>query len=105
MEKKLTADEAYELHIAMWSDMQKQLGDDPSYKERCRFKRKWCEEKFPGEVVTNDCFLCEYTEQHSVGCGECPIKWHGHCTGDVDYRHSTISEILALPERRIKNES
>lgn len=106
MEKILTADEAYELHIAMWSDMQKQLGDDPSHEERCWFKREWCKEKFPGEVVFNNCFLCEYTFQQRLKCDECPVEWpEDYCGGDVSYARSPISKILALPKRRIKNES
>lgn len=102
--REITREEAIELFHEQWSDMQKKLGDDPSYKERCRFKYKWCEEKFPEEMVTNYCFLCEYAVQQSAWCGECPINWHEHCTGDVDYRYSPISKILALPERVGKKE-
>lgn len=100
--RELTREEAIRLFHEQWADMQKALGDDPSYKERCRFKLKWCKEKFPGEEVTNRCFLCEYAVQQSVWCDECPIEWHEDCTGDVDYRYSPISEILALPKREDK---
>lgn len=106
MEKILTADEAYELHIAMWSDMKKALGNNPTAPERVEFKENWC--KNNGYInVSSNCFLCEYTGWH---CEECPVDWGNterevwriQCVGNnVDYRYSPISEILALPRREL----
>ena len=42
MNQKLTKEEALKLHRQMWSDMQKELGDNPSYFERLDFKDEWC---------------------------------------------------------------
>ena len=92
------------LHRMMWSDMQKDLGDNPSRDARNSFKTDWIQRMFPDEYISNHCFLCEYAR---AGCSECPIdwgndhddKWLALCTGDnTDYLSSPISEILALPE-------
>lgn len=42
MNKKLTKEEALKLHGQMWSDMRKELGDNPSYLARLVFKNEWC---------------------------------------------------------------
>lgn len=104
----LTRERALRLHREMWSDMQKEFGDCPTYGERRDFKRKWAGERFPKEIVSANCFLCEYAKD-KPGCSLCPVNWGrdgegGNCcekvisTG-VDWRRSPISEILALPER------
>lgn len=121
MNRELTREEAIKLHRQMWTDMQAELGDTPSYQERVVFKRKWVEEHFPNERVNSDCFLCEYaeyvTKDSFTRCRNCPIAWnsglfpncnHGAwqvtCRGvAADYRYSPISVILALPEREVKD--
>lgn len=108
MAKFLTRGRAIELHRQMWTDMQKQLGDNPTHAERVLFKNRWCKKHFPYRGILNDCFLCEYvvyTANKSTrhkGCGEyCPIKWaNGSCIiGEKNYTDMPISELLALPER------
>ena len=95
---KLTKEEAISYHRQMWSDMQKELGDNP--KERIHFKRDWVNRHFPDEQIFNNCFLCEYTNLKGLGCDSCPIKWHNdYCGAYYYYLHAPISEILALPER------
>lgn len=107
----LTREKALTLFREMWSDMQKELGDNPSFEQRCNYKYKWASEKFPYEYVRHNCFLCEYVKYNKdIGsCKRCPIDW-GHdgiydnacekmCNPGVDWRYSPISEILALPER------
>ena len=42
MKQKLTKEKALKLHRQMWEDMQKELGDNPSYFERLDFKHEWC---------------------------------------------------------------
>lgn len=119
MNKKLTRDEAIELHMEMWQDMQTELGDEPNWYERLDFKKKWVEEHFPNEDVISNCFLCEYAEsaakdQYFSRCLKCPIAWnssiHPTCNPGIldvwernmiDYRYSPISVILALPEREV----
>lgn len=100
---KLTREEALRLHRQMWSDMQKELGDCPTYEERNDFKARWCLEHTPENIPRANCYLCEYTTQidgYKCRCN-CPIVWgiYGCIDGKVDYRCSPISEILALPER------
>lgn len=116
MNKKLTREEAIRLHREMWQDMRTELGDEPSYLERVSFKRKWVKDHFPNERVNSNCFLCEYAESvvedSFTRCRSCPIAWnssiHPTCNPGVlvvgernmiDYRYSSISVILALPER------
>lgn len=103
--KKITREEAIDLFHQQWTDMQKELGDCPSWGERAIYKTKWCNAH--NFADSNNCFLCEWAIQNNnVPCGECPIDWGDvSCVGGkVDYRFAPISVILALPERRIKDE-
>lgn len=102
----LSKEMALILHRMMWSDMQKELGDNPSRDARNKFKTDWIQRMFPDEYISNHCFLCEYAG--TAGCSKCPIDWGNErvspwlakCTGDnTDYLTSPISEILALPEK------
>lgn len=99
MELELSKEEAVRLHREMWSDMQKEYGDNPSKLHRYLFKKKWTHERH--KYPYNDCFLCEYDNQFNEGdevCVHCPIAWgDGDCTADPDFRTSPISEILDLP--------
>lgn len=108
---KLTREEALKYHRQMWSDMQKELGDEPSHVDRVDFKYDWCKKHFPNEYVCNDCFLCEYNIQHGEELCEdaCLIDWtdstgkNTGCFGSgTDYAKSPISVILALPERKVE---
>ena len=98
---ELTKGQALELHWQMWTDMQTELGDNPTFGQRLMFKEKWCREHFPGEHIESNCFLCEYCDE----CFDCPIKWdederYDYCGGQhVNYERSPISVILALPVR------
>lgn len=104
---ELTRERALELHRRMWTDMQQELGDNPTILKRERYKRTWCQEYFPDESIRDYCFLCEYAYNKSDGgfpCRHCPIKWDcTYCFEGVSikksYRNISISELLALPER------
>lgn len=98
----LTREKALQKHREMWTAMQKELGDNPSFIARVRFKIKWCVEH--GDIdIDCHCYLCEYTEEHGLECNECPIDWGDGCgKGKTNYGHSPISEILALPERKVE---
>lgn len=107
---ELTRERALELHRRMWTDMQQELGDNPTILERERYKRTWCQEHFPDECIRDYCFLCEYAHNKyksdgGFSCRYCPIEWDcAYCfEGDSikkSYRNMPISELLALPERR-----
>ena len=43
----LSREDALVLFRMMWTDMQNELGDNPDYCERCDFKEKWVNERFP----------------------------------------------------------
>ena len=104
--KKLTREEAINLFHQQWTDMQKELGDCPAYEDRELYKRRWCNDH--DYFDCNSCFLCEWAVQNdNAPCDECPIDWGDICcmSKKIDYRISPISEILALPERRIKDEA
>ena len=106
---KLTREQALRLHRQMWTDMQKELGDNPTFDERAAFKLRWCFQHFPNEKIDNDCFLCEYIYKYNDDCDYCPIKWDNDkdrdwCGGrGVTYGYSPISVILALPEREVED--
>ena len=99
-ELNLTREEALKLHRQMWSDMQKDLGDCPADWERIDYKSGWC--RLHGYNICNNCFLCEYDEQHNNDpkiC-DCLIEWkYDTCYRNGYYTNAPISEILALPER------
>lgn len=106
---KMSEEMAVRLHRMMWSDMQRELGDNPSAEARKEFKQEWITTHFPGEYIANNCFLCEYTKAPWAGseeCQECPIMWPGDTccpltTGEeVHYASSPVSKILELPDRR-----
>ena len=106
---ELTRKRALELHRQMWSDMQKELGDNPKSADRERYKRKWCEKYFPNEYIDSNCFLCEYDRLKNGYINNCRntclIKWtNGGCSsGDPEFRYYNmpISKLLALPERKV----
>jgi len=109
--KTLTREKALELHRQMWTDMQKDLGNTPNIVQRINYKRDWCITHFPNEQIENSCFLCEYAKSSALDnyCKGCPIRWPyendwttTYCTKDEYYYKAPISEILALPERKIE---
>lgn len=122
----LTREDALKLHRQMWSDMKSDLGDCPAGWERSDYKSEWCDAKFPANIISYNCFLCEYGEQQSIKefgglgnrCQFCPIDWSvlladsesvlkstcfrrymGRANTYI-YEDAPISEILALPERK-----
>lgn len=106
---KLTREEALKLHRRMWTDMKQELGDNPTFEKRVKYKRQWCDKYFFKEYIQDDCFLCEYARNisftNSSICNYCPIKWDfGLCFEGYhwkkSYRNMPISELLALPERK-----
>lgn len=114
----LTREKALEKHREMWEAMQKELGDCPGAMERLRFKARWCEEHGEGDTC-NHCYLCQYTLGIEyieidgclyVCCDHCPIDWGRNVQygcereNEVNYRTSPISEILALPERKVSED-
>lgn len=107
---KLTREDALKLHRQMWSDMQRDLGDNPNWIKRMNYKKKWLKKHFPElaeseyeELIRNNCFLCEYAGKEFEDC-VCLIDWpYGKCETHLDesadWRYMPISELLALPER------
>lgn len=83
--RNLTREEALKLHYEMWSDMQRDLGDNPIGYAREDYKSEWCDKHFPNYLVAFDCFLCEYGKQQrtqlygvdygKLRCEFCPIDW------------------------------
>ena len=113
---KLTREKALELHRKMWSEMQMELGDNPTILERTIFKMNWCEkwcEENGFVEVENNCFLCDYAKT----CKECPIDWskaedivvkgevvscnNMYKNDGTYYTSAPISKILAIPEREV----
>ena len=103
-ELNLTREEALKLHRQMWTEMQKDLGDCPADWERIDYKSGWC--RLHGYNICNNCFLCEYDEQHNNDpkiC-DCLIEWkYDTCYRNGYYTNAPISEILALPEREVSD--
>lgn len=109
----MIADDAYNRHIEMWTAMQKELGDNPTYGQRVMFKMRWCADR--DEKIECNCYLCQYDrEQYGKNfirecCDRCLVDWgtvyngnyklNGCCDGKTKYATSPISEILKLPRR------
>ena len=112
---ELTREKALELHRQMWTDMQKDLGDEPLREQRFGYKKDWIKKHFPelvaddcGDLIRNNCFLCEYADEGYGWC-ECLIDWpQGRCEDAYDeigdWRYMPISKLLALPEREEEEE-
>lgn len=113
---ELTREEALELHRQMFSDMQKELGNNASPDKREPFKKRWCKEHAPGMSIRNHCFLCQYATEEYARRGEyinmcktcCPIDWEKvgltDCCDDIDsggqfYYYAPLDKIISLPER------
>jgi hypothetical protein len=83
MKNTLTKEEALKFHRQMWSDMQKELGDNPEPYERTIFKSDWCakwikENDWYSDHITVSCFLCQYQALRndcSDDCDTCLIDW------------------------------
>ena len=116
---KLTREEALKYHRQMWSDMQRDIGDTNNAIYRCSYKWEWCLKHFPDVNIENNCFLCHYDSTEGNGdCRLCPIDWPKDSEGFPSccvkmnddplysdyYIVAPISEILALPERKVEDE-
>lgn len=101
---KLIREKALKYYKQMWTDMQKELGDNPTAVDRVVFKERWCREHFPKSTIACNCFLCEYVFNNSeYTCRECPVVWPGeYCHSGLYYYNAPISEIIALPEREVE---
>ena len=110
---ELTDAEILCLHKWMWSDMQKELGDNPGPNERMEFKFDWCYKH--RALIKHNCFLCEHAGVGSIfctNCTNCLVVWpDGNCySNQADetpeeyyansyYLNAPISDILDLPTR------
>ncbi len=116
----LTREQALKLHGEMWGDMQKERGNNPDCFSRYNYKAKWINKHGYDSDILNHCFLCEYASEKAESgcmCKYCPIDWsaltpdktsrrYGFCTyKNPDllevWQTAPISEILALPERKV----
>jgi hypothetical protein len=117
-----TREEALKYHREMWAEMKKKYGNNPQPWQRYLAKRSYIKEK--QHSCINHCYLCEYSAE--VGkytydyddCKFCPIDWtelsdeedpdRGTCLALYKngyksiYECAPIDEILALPEREVK---
>ena len=112
--EKMTAEQAIEATIEMWTDMMARLGESPFTYDRVTFKEFWLldhgyteEGPFVTNIITGNCFLCEYAANNpknefvSCKCNRCPINWPSNsldfhfCKGPaLDYRRAPIPDIL-----------
>lgn len=112
---KMTAEQAIEATIEMWTDMMERLGEDPFTGDRFTFKEAWLLDHgytggmVLGDIITGNCFLCEYAAKKVIysattncKCHLCPIHWPRYslsfhfCKGSaLDYRKAPIPDILA----------
>lgn len=114
--EKMTAEQAIQGTIEMWTDMMDRLGENPFMRDRFDFKEAWLlDHGYTGDllpvfgtVITGNCFLCEYAHNKvicsattSCKCDLCPIYWPDRslafhfCKGHaLDYRKAPIPDIL-----------
>lgn len=101
----LTREEALRKHREMWTAMREELGNNPGKWERIRFKIDWCEQHEEDKIYCH-CYLCQYVNERGLSCDDCPIIWDNEVSSCsmayVSYKFAPISEILALPERKVE---
>jgi len=123
-----TREEALKYHREMWGKIREECGDNATNSQRCKVKKEYVRSK-DHECVSN-CYLCDYSYKKAVEkqangfsawelmCTVCPIDWsnladeddpeRGRCLAlykngyDMIYKCAPIDEILALPEREVK---
>lgn len=117
-----TREEALKYHREMWGKIREEYGNNATSSERIKEKMKYVFNN--GHSCLNFCYLCEYTyeaewENRVIdACEVCPIDWsaladeddpeRGNCLAlykngyDSIYKCAPIDEILALPEREVK---
>lgn len=123
-----TKEEALKYHREMWGKIREEYGNNATNSQRFKVKTEYVRSK--DHVCVNDCYLCDYSyekalEKQAVGfcawdlmCTLCPIDWsaladeddpeYGNCIAlykngyDSIYKCAPIDEILALPEREVK---
>ena len=117
-----TREEALKYHREMWGKIREEYGNNATNSERTKAKIKYILSK--GHACLNYCYLCDYSyeevrEERVVDCCTlCPIDWsalayeddpeYGNCLAlykngyDSIYKCAPIDEILALPEREVK---
>lgn len=101
---ELTDAEILCLHKWMWSDMKRELGDNPRPTDRTYYKRIWCTEHKLN--IPHNCFLCLNAERYDpkLGvkqeCDQCLVKWPAEkCYSDYFFLFKRIGDILNLPTR------
>lgn len=112
--EEMTGEKAIEATIEMWSDMMDIYGEDPCMLDRFDFKETWLLDHgytrsvYLGDIITGNCFLCEYAGKKVIysattncKCHLCPIYWPDRsldfhfCKGPaLDYRRAPIPDIL-----------
>ncbi len=117
-----TREEALKYHRDMWGKIREEYGNNATNSERNKAKMKYILSK--GHACINDCYLCDYSceeyleERVADCCTLCPIDWspladeddpeYGNCIAvykngyDSIFKCAPIDEILALPEREVK---
>lgn len=117
---ELTAEQAIQITIDMWTDMMDELGENPTFGSRSDFKDRWIlDHGYPSastwwkpNYVNGNCFLCEYAVRKKLDRGDnkynysrcacCPIVWpterYDCKSAALDYRYSPIPDILAYIE-------
>lgn len=120
--EKMTAEQAIQETIEMWTDMMDRLGEAPFARDRFAFKEAWLLDhgyigsKAPGMIIIGNCFLCEYAHNKVIysaitncKCDLCPIYWPDRLMGfhfckgrALDYRKAPIPDILAYLKNKEK---
>lgn len=102
---ELTDAEILCLHRWMWTDMQRDIGNNSRGHERTDYKSDWCAEH-DLDICCN-CFLCECAIQsRSDGirnCDVCLVEWpmvDKNCYFTGFYLYADISDILKLPTKK-----
>ena len=100
----LTDAEFLYLHKWLWSDMQRDLGDNPSPSDRIDYKDSWCTER--NLNIPHNCFLCLNAQRYDPkrgyarNCDQCLVVWpDGNCYSMGFFLFRKISDILDLPTR------
>ena len=96
---KLTKERAIAEHRKMWLWISRQIMKDYSENRMIRklyfYKKEYINKVYPNEMITCNCFCCEYVEQSGKGCREnCPFYWNNKHTKYLCGEHFSYYNII-----------
>lgn len=75
---KLTKQQALDGHRKMWNWIADVIEKEKKFLLIKELKKEYCRKN--NLHLTEDCFCCEYDNQHFDTCEQCPVSWEDSCS-------------------------